>query len=449
MNRGMLVLVLLALCRAGVRGASDGGGDRIDLATALRLAGGRPLAVEAARERVREARARLDQDRMAAWPWLAPGVAYRRHDGRIQDIVGDVFDASKQQGSAVVALQAQIEPGEALYRILAARQVVRASEADAEARLRQALLDAAVGYVELARAAAGFASAEETLRLASETVRRVEDAVAAGRASATDAQRVRLQQGRGESARLQAALAMRVASARLAELLRLRPGAPLVPDLGEFVPTVWVAPGMTTDAMVASALAHRPELRRARALIDGASTRRDAAVKAPWIPSLGATVAGGGMAGGRHDGFAGGGWFGDYGLGVAWRVGPGGLGDRARLRSADAAVRLVQIERDQLGDRIAREVVEGRSRADAMAQALGPAATNVATAGRLLALARGRQDFGFGAVFDVIDAERELARAQSENIEAIASHNRSQWELWHALGTSLPVSKPEDPAPHR
>src|ERR1043165_7582569 len=64
----------------------------IDLATALRLAGAQNLDVAIARERVKEAKAQHDQARMQFLPWLSPGIGYRRHDGNIQDVVGNVFD---------------------------------------------------------------------------------------------------------------------------------------------------------------------------------------------------------------------------------------------------------------------------------------------------------------------------------------------------------------------
>lgn len=411
----------------------------IDLATTLRLGGVRPFVVEAARERVRQSQARLHQDKMAAWPWLAPGISYRRHDGYLQDIVGDVFDVSKQQGNVALGLQAQVDPGDAWYRILASRRALQATEADAEAQGRQSLLAAAHGYIELCRSAAMSLAAEDSLRVASETLRRIEDAVAAGTASEADAQGVRLQHGRARSARLKAAAEHRVASARLSELLRLPPSVVLEPDLREFVPTSLVPDDRSLDALVAAAVSARPELRRARALVHEAEARRDGVQRGPWIPSVGASASAGGVTGGRNGGFTAGGPFGDYGFGISWRIGPGGIGDRARFRSADATFRLAEIEREQMAGRVAREVVELHSRAVVAAESSGLAASNILSARRLLEITRGRKDFGFGAVFDMLQAERELATAQAEGIGEIAAHNRLQWELWHATGEPLRV----------
>ncbi len=414
----------------------------IDLATTLRLGGARAFAVEAARERVRQSRARLDQDRLAAWPWLAPGIAYRRHDGYLQDIVGDVFDASKHQGSSSLGLQAQVDPGDAWYRVLASRQALRAVEADADAQGRQSLLAAAQGYVELSRAAALVAASGDAVRVASETLRKVENATVAGVASEADAQRARLRHGRVHAAHAKALADHTVASARLAELLRLPPSTLLAPDLREFVPTSLLPPERPLDALVAAALAARPELQRARAAIGEAGARRDGVHMGPWIPSVGASAGAGGIMGGRNGGLGSGGAFGDYGFGVAWRIGPGGIGDRTRVRAADAAVRLAEIERDQAAARITREVVELHSRAAASAGSIGLASSNIVSARRLLAITQGRKDFGFGAVTDVLEAERELAGAQAEGIDEVAAHNQFQWRLWHASGEPLRIPEP-------
>ena len=55
----------------------------IDLPTALKLAGAQNLDVQLARERVTEAKAQHEQARMQFFPWIAPSVGYKRHDGNI------------------------------------------------------------------------------------------------------------------------------------------------------------------------------------------------------------------------------------------------------------------------------------------------------------------------------------------------------------------------------
>lgn len=435
---------LLALCLLlAVPAVAPGDPPALNLATALRLAGAKNLAIELARERVLEARSQLDQDRLQLFPWIAPGVGYRRHDGNLQDVAGNIFDASKQSGSAGVVLQAQWDLGDSLYRVLASRQAVAVSEAGADARRRDTLRDVAVAYTELSRAAASRVTAEEVRQLAVTTLRQVRGAVDAGLAFAGDAQRVEVQVGLSESLVLEAHQALRVASARLAQLLRLPPAEELHPDLAEFVPVGLVATNQSLTALVAAALAQRPEVRRADASVGVAQARRDGAARGVWLPTVGAQATVGGLAGGRNGSWRNGDDFQEYGVGVFWRIGPGGIGDRTRIRTADARRRVAELERDQLRDEVARQVVELQTRTQVAADRLRVADHTLAAARRLVDLTHARREFGVGIVLEAIDAEREFSRAQADHLQAIADHNRLQWEFWHASGLDESSLRPD------
>jgi len=416
----------------------------LTLGTALRLAGAKNLALEMAQERVSESRSQLDEEKRRLFPWLAPGLGYKRHDGNLQDIVGDVFDASKQSGSAALTVQAQLELGDSVYRVLAAKQAIAVNEAGAEVRRRETLLAVAVAYTELSRAAAHVGSAAEAQRISLKTLEQVRDAVAAGLAFAGDVQRVEVQTSRAEGQVLEARHAVRSASARLAQLLRLSPADELLPDLSEFVPVVLVATNRSLDSLVASAIGLRPEFRRADATVNLAGARRQGATKGVWMPTLGAQAAFGGMAGGRGGDWASGGDFQDYGLGVSWRIGPGGIGDRSRIRTADSRLRLAELEREQLRDEVTREVVEVRSLSEMTAAQIELAGRAVAAARRLVELTRGRREYGVGVVLEAIEAERELTRAMADQLKAVSAHNRTQWELWHVSGGRDEAVLPKD-----
>ena len=77
--------------KAGV--PADAHTSQINLETALRLAGAQNLDVQIARERVKEAKAQHEQAREQFFPWIAPGLGYKRHDGNIQDVSGNIFEA--------------------------------------------------------------------------------------------------------------------------------------------------------------------------------------------------------------------------------------------------------------------------------------------------------------------------------------------------------------------
>ena len=414
--------------------AASGDSQGITRQVVLKLAGSQNRSVELAAERVREARALLARDREQLFPWISPGVGYRRHDGNLQDVVGNVFDASKQSGVAALTLQAQIDLGDSLYRVLASQQTVKGSEASEAAQRRTTATLAAAAYEELSRAAASLEAADEAVRIAEEFHRQVRQAVDSGLAFAGDAARAEVQAQRNQSLRLRAREEVRLASVRLAELLRLPMTRELRPDLSEFVPLTLVATNRPLDSLVASALAHRPEVAQTRAQSLSAEALKSGTTVGPWIPTLGAQAAMGGLAGGRNGDFRNGDDFQDYGVAATWKIGPGGIGDRSRVRFADSRVRQAKIQEDQMRDAIVREVLEARARADSAVAQLELAGQTVTSARRLLELTQARRELGVGAVLEAVDAEREFTRARAEHLRALADQNRLQWELWRAVG---------------
>src|SRR5262245_12852849 len=67
----------------------------IDLASALQLANARAIDVAVAAERIRLAAAQYDRAHVAWLPTIQLGIDYFRHDGRIQDVQGNIIDTSK------------------------------------------------------------------------------------------------------------------------------------------------------------------------------------------------------------------------------------------------------------------------------------------------------------------------------------------------------------------
>lgn len=406
----------------------------IDLATALRLAGAQNLDVQLARERVREAQALHEQARLRFFPWISPSVGYRRHDGNLQDIVGDVFDASKQQYTIGAGLNLQLDLGDALYQSLAARQLARAAEEGAQARRQDTVAAAAAGYLDLARAHAVTGVAAEALRLAQEYAGQVQRAVETGIAFKGDAFRAQVQVEKNHIALRRAQEQQRLAAARLAQTLRLDPTVELIPDEAELAPLTFSEKDIALDSLVVRALAARPELRQFAALQAAARAQQDGARTGPWIPQLGAQALYGGLGGGRNgstgnfdDTF-------DFLFGASWRIGPGGIGDRARLRAADARARQSELELEKTRDAVTRQVVEAHTRLHSLADQLALARRALAAAEESFILARERREFGVGAVLETLQAEQELTRAREDYLGAVAEFNRAQFDLRRAIG---------------
>src|SRR5882762_5474269 len=126
----------------------------IDLPTALRLANAQNLDIQIAREKLKEAKANQESAVELFLPWVAPGAAYRRHENRIQDVVGNIIDADKQSYTVGGTLTAQMDLGDAVYKSLAAKQLVNAADHALESQRQDSILAAAQGYYDLAKAKA-------------------------------------------------------------------------------------------------------------------------------------------------------------------------------------------------------------------------------------------------------------------------------------------------------
>jgi outer membrane protein TolC len=409
---------------------------RIDLPTALRLAGANNLDVQIAREKVNEARAASDSARARFFPWISPSVVVRRHDENIQAVNGPILDADKQSLAAGIALNAQLDLGETYYQNLVAKQLVRSNEAALAGRQREATYRAAAGYFVLLRARAAVIAAEEASRISSRHAEQISATAEAGLTFQGDAARVRAARERAALTLTRVRTEQRLAAARLAEILRLDPAVDLTPPDGDLAPLALTAAGDDLGALVTRALASRPELDEAAARIETARALRRAAHRGPLIPTLGAQASIGGLGGGpgsaaltRDFDMSS-----DVALGLSWRVGPGGLFDRNRQRETASRERQVELEREKIQDAIRRQVVEQHARLQSLAAQIELARKTLEATDQTARLSRQRRETGVGAVLEDLQAEDELARARRDYLATVADYNLAQYALRYATG---------------
>jgi len=414
----------------------------IDLPTALRLANARNLDIQIARSRLAEARANRDAALEKFFPWLSPGAGYRRHDGRIQDVAGTVFDADKQSYNVGATFIAQMDLGDAIYQSLAAKQQMHAADFALDSQRQDSTLAAALGYYDLANARALAGVVNEALNISQDYQRQLHDAVAAGLAFKGDELRVQVQTERYQVALRQALEKQRLAAARLAEILHLNSSIELVPDAAELLPLTLVETNAPLDFLVSQGLKSRPELKESHSLVSAARDSKNGAVYGPLIPSVGAQAFLGGLGGGKDSSTGNFGSSEDYALTLGWRVGPGGLFDFARSRAANARLETAKLSGAKLEDAITRQVVEGHTRVHSLLDQLGTARQTLQTASETLRLTRERKQFGVGAVLEDIQAQQDLTRARSDYLNAIAEYDKAQHSLIRAIGGPPNLSAP-------
>lgn len=440
----LVVLVFVTLGPAMMRAAGESGATglsqmstaNIDLPTALRLAGANGLDVQLAREKVAEAEAAHEGTRQRFFPWLAPAITLQRHRGNAQSVTGPIVDADKQSLSLGVALAAQVDPGETYYQNLAAKQLVRASEATLTVRRRETVFLAASAYFDLVRARATVAAAVEAARVADNYASQISAAAEAGVAFKGDAFRVAGARERSELLVRQLRETQRTTAARLAQVLHLDPAIELVPADENLAPLTLVTPGGEVGPIVAHALAVRPELDGAQARLEASQTTLRGVTYGPLVPRIAVSAALGGLGGGAgsasldrdFDRTA------DYLIGLSWRVGPGGLLDRSRKQSAQASARISTLEQEKLIDEIRRQVVEQHAHLQSVSDQLALARRILESAEETARLSRGRQQFGVGAVLEDLQAEDELARARRDYFTTIAEFNKAQYASRYVNG---------------
>src|ERR1051325_1559025 len=200
----------------------------IDLPTALRLAGAQNLDVQIAREKLREAKANHVSAVSEFFPWVSPGVAYRQHDDKIQDVQGNIIDVHKYSYAPGATVGVQLDLGDALFKALAAKQLARAADHALEAQRQESVYGAARGYFELSFAQAAVDVANEAVRIASDYETQLDHAVDTGVAFKGDLLRARVEAERNRLTLRQAQEQQRVVAARLAQALRLHPGGEIV-----------------------------------------------------------------------------------------------------------------------------------------------------------------------------------------------------------------------------
>lgn len=407
---------------------------RMDLPTALRLAGAKNLDVQIARERLAEARAGHESALAQFFPWLAPGAVYRRHEGRVQAVDGTIFDADKQSYTVGGALTAQMDLGDAIYKSLAAKQLERAADHALEAQQQDAILAAAQGYFDLAYGRAAVSVAREAVKISVDYETQVGRAVEAGIAFRGDQLRIRVQTGRNQLALTQAEEQERFAAARLAVTLHLDPAVPLAAGDADLAPLSLLGTNLAVEPLLREALDARPELQQSRALIAAARDTRRGAVYGPLVPTLGAQAFFGGLGGGKDNDT---GNFGDqqeYAIGLTWRIGPGGLFDVSRQRAAGSRLQGTRLTEEKLRDEIGRQVVESFTRMRSTADQLETARRALADAEESLRLAEARKDFAVGIVLETIQAQQDLTRSRLDYFKTIAEFNKAQYALSKAAG---------------
>lgn len=425
----------------------------IDLVTALRLAGGKSWDVQLAVEKVRQAYTDLDAAKVLWLPSLLVGVGYTKHDGQIQDTRGDVIDVSRnalfvgggaQAGSAPLAgasggparLFVDLSLADAIFEPLVAKQKAHAENHRHSAVYNDTLQSASLAYFELVRAQGKLAAAERDLANAKELVDSTEAFVLSGKGSRADTARARTEESTRRQRQVESRLAMKVASAELARILRLDPDTTLFTIEQRLAPFQFIDPSLSLSDHVEMGLSQRPEISEAHFRLDASNERVRAEQLRPFLPHLTVGASAGGFGGGRGNRLNDLNGRSDFDLLAIWRVKNLGFGTQADIEKSESQYWFAHHQLQKLRDSVASEITQAYHAVEAKREQIKLAELNVKEAAESLKQNKTRIRGLQGLPLETLQSVQAIAQANANLVDAIVDFNQAQARMLRATGRS-------------
>jgi outer membrane protein TolC len=436
----------------------------IDLPTALRLVNATNPTVNLARLRVDEAQAAVRLAQTAWLPNLQTGMAYNRHDGEIQNAAGLVFNTNKSNVAAFGGPVLDVDTSVGLFGPLIARQLARAQSAATQAVTNDLQMDVALAYLDLLQAYGQLAVNTDLLARDQEVLRRADEAQRAQLSkTGADINRARTEYQLRVEERISLKGQVRVASARLARLLVLKPTVGLKPAEPTVVPVVLVPEEACLDDLVTKAIVYRPEVVEGQALVDVSRTRLRQSRLSPMLPHLQVGYLGGGFGGGINSDVSNFHARGDGTAQAVWQLNGLGYGYKAQNRVRSIQVEEANVHVIEVQAQVAEEVTEAAQLARARREALLSSQEAIRQA---LEMFRKLDAISFGTTgpkkeFDSLEpllAIQALAQSRFQYLNDVIEYNRAQFQLYRSMGQppiealpqscALPVEVPTIPTPY-
>jgi outer membrane protein TolC len=423
----------------------------IDFATALRLTQGQNPRIALAQAAVEQAYGQYEQARVLWLPSLRAGMNYNKHEGRIQDVVGENIETSRGAtygglGASAVGAGSPAVPGvlfqfhvtDAIYQPQIRGFALEAREHEGAAAMNDQLLDTAIAYLRLLEALQRRAIAAETLHNGEQLATLTSEFARAGAGTLADADRAAAAVSllRNDAVRTEEDVA--VASARLAQHLSADPTLFLLPQEPAVVPIDLVSGGGYMAELVATGLSNRPELAASRALVCEAVNRLQREQNAPWLPSVVLGISYGAFAAGTGGDITNPGDRFDFDAIAWWEVRNLGFGERAARDTARAQIQQARIREVQTMDLVAREIVETHTQVDARRRQIAVAEQGIVSAQQSFARNLERIRNAQGLPIEVLQSIQALDGARRDYLRAVVDYNEAQFRLHRALG--WPVS---------
>jgi outer membrane protein TolC len=415
-----------------VPGAVDAENARaVALAEVVKVAMAEPTSVLEAAARLEAASGRVATSDGRLLPGLSADFRVRYLDGREIGSFGLLqADVNFARYEPTAAFFYRNNPGAAGTGSKAARRFADAAGYDLKEAQRQAMLQAALSYQDIALTRASMAIATQLVQDARRFYDIANARAVAEIASGADVARAEAALAQAQRAEIQARAFWKAASIRLAQLLRW--------DLSELLTTGDEEIGLEPVVDDASEANLTGEAQRARPDVQAAKKRAEGGTirtKQQWWDLLGPEVDAsiGGRLLGTQMAHLGPTLIGYAFVGVSFDFEKGG-----RIRTARGNAKALQFRAEATSEQAGADIETAMVNVQAAREAIPPARAEVDAAERSYAIELARFDAGTGTGLEVIQSQNMQARAKLTFIEQILRFNAAQIELAAAIGHLSP-----------
>jgi outer membrane protein TolC len=435
----------------------------INLATALRLSDARPIIVAAAQASVWVAEAQLARAKVLWVPTLNIGFDYFRHDGGGPDInKGAMTIQSVNFFYGGAGLSQNVNLTDAYFEPLVQRQVLNSRQYDIQIAKNDALMQTASAYFTVHQYRGMYAGALYCVERGHDLVERIAH-LSRELVPTVEVDRARNMEADLEQMATSAREEWRVHSANLTQVLRLDPRAVIVPLEPDHLQITLIDPGRSVPDLQRVALQNRPELASRRALVEAAEGRLRREKNRPLLPvfqlngfqsaamMLQAGLFGLGPNSSLNQ------WRGrdDITVQCVWQLEGLGFGNLARIKNQRGEQSQAILDLFRAQDKVAAEITAAQAHLQSAGARVRQAQRALRTAiitfnGNFEGL-RHTTRVGDNILVLVYRPQEgvyslELMKlAFDEYFTTVADYNRSQFELFHALGypaQELAIARP-------
>lgn len=406
----------------------------IDWPTVLQLSRASNVDVEIAQEKSREAKLQLGLAKQQWIPSLRVGTSYLHHEGRIQDIPGQIIDTSKGSLFGGLVGQVKLDPQKVAIDVLKAKQNVTIKSGELDRSTREAMQQASLAYLDLVSAQAGAAISVEIADLIGELVDRSAELLKQGVGTQVDV----LNNKTHYRAQLQTLNSARQnqlsASAQLTALLSLDPCVRLFAADEHLVPIRLVDENQPECELVAQAMRCGPGIQEVCSLIRTLRDQEKNIRKISLMPSLELDFGQGTFGGGFGSDFQDFDSRTDIGVHVYWdlmRV----FGTAQTRELFESQRRQATLTQRQIMGKVSSGVIVARNSAIKSLERVRLAEMEIDTAIRSYKLSQARLKAAETLSFEVLQAIGLLGKARANYLQAVMDYNRAQILLQYLIGS--------------